>query len=391
MKELFLTQEITNVEGYIDKVVTDIKSVPANEELHMLITCVGGDVFQGDRLNRAILEHGSHTKATVIGLAASMGVVLLSAFDEVEIDSDAEIMLHKAHIPDMAPEDYTPEQRMSINRFNRKALSRLESKGVDADLLDEIFLSDSVSDVWLTAKEAEDAGIGKSVKIERKDSKPFRVAAKLNIQQIKNKHMGLFSKDKAVTRVATLKDGRQIVFKSESETLAKGDTVNLIGSNELLNGKIHLSNNMVAEIDEKNEVVNMEEEEEINDVVSDDEKQAIMERLDTLEKAVTEMMTKMDGGDSEEAKEVEAKKEEEYENKVKELEDAYKKTTDLLANAIDAASAIKSGYKLPAVEDKHEDNQTPDFVKNMGKSERRAYELNATLQQARKDKQEKNR
>jgi len=121
MVEVNLTQEISNEfdqKGYIDNVVAEIKSIEDREELVMNITCVGGDVFQGDRLNRAIMEHPGKTKAVVVGLAASMGGVLLSSFDEVEIDEDANIMLHKAHIPELSIEDYTPEQIQMCQNFN---------------------------------------------------------------------------------------------------------------------------------------------------------------------------------------------------------------------------------------------------------------------------------
>lgn len=379
MKEVFLTKEIDNDEGYVDTVVSEIKAVPPNEELKMLITCVGGDIFQGDRINRAVLEHNSKTTAVVIGLAASMGAVILPAFDDIEIDSDAEIMLHKAHIPGIDNEDLSKDQREGIARFNRRAFARLEAKGVDKDLLDKIFLSDSIEDVWLTAKEAETMGIGKAVKIERKDYKPLKIAAQLQVQQTKNKNnMGLFTKSKAVTRLATLKDGRQVVFKGEKETPQVGDLVNLVGSNELITGKIQIKN-VVAELDEEQKVASVEE---VNDEVNDEEKAALMERLDTLESAVQKLMEAMGG--SEEDEEAEAKameeKEKEYENKMEELENATKSISDLLKNSIEVAKNIKSGYKPEKFEDKHE--PVMDRLKGLSDSERRAIELRNVLKEA---------
>jgi ATP-dependent protease ClpP protease subunit len=377
--EIFLTQEIDNEKGYVDQVVSEIKAVPKDEMLNMLITCVGGDIFQGDRINRALLEHDGHTKATVIGLAASMGGVLLSAFDEVEIDSDAEIMLHKAHIPGIEYDELTDEQRQGIDRFNRRAHARLESMGVDDILLDEIFLSKEIKDVWLTAKEAESLGLGKVVKIERRNSKPFAIAAKLDIQKIKNDKvkMGLFNKNKKVTRVATLKDGRQVVFTSEKETIEVGSIVNLVGSNELLTGKLRFQNNLIAEIDEENKVSAMEEE-EVSNEVSDDEKAQMMESIKELQEAVSKILEAMNaGGEEEEVAAAKAKVDKEYKDKMKEMEETKDTLSALLKNTLEVAKNIKGDFKPMKVEDKHE--SIMDNLAHLSTNEKRAIQLRAVL------------
>ena len=46
MKEVYLSREIENEDGYIDSVIDEIRNVPQGEELQMLITCIGGDTFQ---------------------------------------------------------------------------------------------------------------------------------------------------------------------------------------------------------------------------------------------------------------------------------------------------------------------------------------------------------
>jgi ATP-dependent protease ClpP protease subunit len=379
MKEIFLSQEIDNTNGYIDFVVSEIKAVPSGDALNMLITCVGGDIFQGDRINRAILEHDGATKATVIGLAASMAGVLLSAFDEVELDSDAEIMLHKAHIPNTEVDELSNEQIQGIERFNRRAYSRLDSMGVDSDVLNEIFLSKEVKDVWLTAKEAESVGLGKVVKIERKDSKPFKIAASLDLQQIKNKYstMGLFNKDKKVTRVATLKDGRQVTFLSETEAPVKGSILNLVGSNDSLKGKVNFKNNLVAEVDEEGKVVDLEEA-PVSEV-NDEEKAAMLERLATLEESVNKMLEAM--GEKEEEPAAEAKameeKDKEYAAKMEKLEDSHKAMADLLKNTLEVAANIKGSFTPLKVENKHEGIM--DGLAHLSASEKRGHELRAVL------------
>jgi len=265
MAEVNLTQAISNEgdqKGYIDQVVKEVKAIEAGEDLEMIHTCVGGDVFQGDRLNRVIREHPGHTKAIVIGLAASMGGVNLSAFDEVELDEDCNVMLHAAHIPALPIDEYSPEQTQMCNDFNRRAYSRLIKKGVDKELLNKIFFSDERKDFWFTAKEAEAIGLGHVTRIERRDSQPFKVAAKLDLHSIKNqyKKMGIFGKTKkTVARILTLADSRVITFSSEAETIAVGDKLTLIGSNDSLEGKIKLSDTQEAEVNSNNEVVDIQD------------------------------------------------------------------------------------------------------------------------------------
>jgi len=375
MAEVNLTQEINNDNGYIDSVVGEIKNVPDGEPLDMLITCVGGDTFQGDRLHRAILEHQGKTKAIVIGLAASMGGVLLSAFDSVEIDVDADIMLHKAHIPNTPTDEITPEQNSMIERFNRRAFSRMSDSGVNEELLKDIFLSDQTKDFWLTAKEAEAAGIGQVMKIERKDSQPYKVAAKLDIKSIKNKYkqkeMGLFKSNKAALRMINAVDGRQVVFTSENEAVAKGDTLQLVGSNESLQGKIKLTDTLEATIDEENKIVDLVETEA---EVDGDQIGELAGRIEAIEKALAEL-TK--GGEEEETPEAKAAKEEEAAIEAKavveeeeEKEEEKKAMTALLQDALKAAKTIKAGLKLPTMDDKHE-----TVVSNLTDREKNVSEL----------------
>ena len=345
MAEVNLTQEIENESGYIDNVVAEIKSIEARDELVMTITCVGGDVFQGDRLNRAILEHNGPTKAIVIGLAASMGGVILSAFDEVELDEDANVMLHKAHIPELALEDYTPEQTQMCQNFNDRAFSRLTKRGVDKELLDKIFISDEVKDFWFSAAEAAAIGMGTVSRIERRDGQPFKVAAKLDINSIKNsyKEMGLF-KNKAVAQMITAKDGRKFIFNSESEVVAKGDLLQLVGSNENLQGKIMLSDTMEATLDEKNEVTDLTEVEAENGM------EARMSAIESALKAITAQF----GEDDEEEEKAKAEAKTEAEAVAKSDDKEKEEMKAVLAQAVAALKGVHSDFKLKKADDKGE-------------------------------------
>ena len=373
--EVFLSREIQNESdnAYIDEVVTNIKSVPDDEELVMLITCVGGDTYQGERLNRAIIEHPNKTKAVVIGIAASMAASILSAFDEVELDPDAELMFHKARITDEQGnvlDEYTPEQQERIDVFNERIYERFIKAGADKAFLYDVFLSDSNENFWLSAPEAEAKRFGVVVPVERRNGEPlteeafenaYRIAAKLDISQIKQNYktnnMGLFNKNKEVPRVHALADGRQVIVTSAEEEIKVGDTLTLAGSDDSLKGKVRLSNNIEAEVDAENKVVNMEE---VANEVTDEEKAEIMARIEDLEKAVRALVEKMNGGEEE----TEDKKDE-MEAKEKELENTLQAVENLGKEVLKAAEV----FSTSAILDKPE---------NKGKKE----ELNVSKEQA---------
>lgn len=366
-----LTKAIENESGYIDEVVDQIKSVPKGETLEMHVTCEGGDTFQGARLHRAIMEHEGQTKFVGIGLAASMGGVLISAFDEVEMDEDLDLMLHKAHIPSVPVDELDESQKTMISRFNKRAYAKLLSRGVDEDFLNKVFLSDNTDDHWLTAKEAEALGIGNVVRIERRDSKPFKMAAELKLKF--NKMFG--TKNKGVLRTATLKDGRTVAFTSEKETIAKGDTVQLVGSAELLTGKVELENNLVMEMAEGNVVDEIEEVEAPKAEVTPEQIEELMLKVAEMEKALSEIIKGKQSDEEMEAKaEAEAEAKAEDEDK---MENTVKAAQDILNQFTKAAASLKSDFKLEAPDNKHE--KVDKALNHLSEGERRGVELQAVI------------
>ena len=357
MKEVYLSKEIDNTDGYIDSIVDQIKAVDPSEELRMLITCIGGDTYQGDRIYRAISEHGGKTTAVIIGCAISMGASILPSFDEVLIDEGAEIMLHKAHIPS-AGDDVSEEQQGIIDRFNEKTYKRMSEMGVDESFLAAVFLSDTDENYWLTPREAEALGLGNVIEADQNELKnQFAIAAKLDISLIKNKEtMDLLKKP--VPRIVNLADGRQAVFTSKNEELKKGDTLQLVGGGEL-SGEVKLENNLLATLSGTGEVTNMEEvpEEEVKNEVTDEMFAEAMEMVQSLIARIEAIESAMGESEAatEEAQEAEAKKEEEVEAKNKEADEMIAQAKEVLGEVVNVAENLKTSYKLDKVEDKREE------------------------------------
>jgi ATP-dependent protease ClpP protease subunit len=390
MDKIILSNPIDNTSGYIDFIESQILNYDKESRLEMLITCVGGDVFQGARLERAISMHPMPTKATVVGIAASMGAVLLSAFDEVEIDSKAEIMLHKAHLTDdkgnpLSRKKYTAEQWETCNRFNLRAYKSLLKKGVNQDFLEDVFVSEETKDFWLTAKEAESIGLGYVTEVVRENSSPqvMRLAAEYTDQktaiEIYNNYnkskMGLFSKKAEPLQKIVFANGVEGVFNSASKELKKGDAVSVIGSDKPLSGKVRINAKLVAEFDEEGKVEAIEEElMEVGAEVTPEQFAELSGKVSAIEETVKMLVEKMTP--NEEA--VEAIKNE-VKEKVEDMEKDYEETKNTLNALVAKLGDIKGGIMPPRNNASTQEGLDESHLSGLTDSEKRAYRMKQTL------------
>lgn len=371
MEQINITQPIDNAfvegsTGYIDDVEKKIKEYPKNETLESLINTGGGDITHGRRLFRAVLEHEGETIANVIGQAASMGGLLLAAFDKVRMDIHSRGMLHKGRLADNSKASESDKKEIQV--FNETAHALLLAKAeknaqindkIDLQkakaVLDQIFLSDSIEDYWFSAIEMRDVlGIVDEVTdVKRDQGKPeLKLVAMAN--DYKNKflnsfnNMGLFSKTKSVPRVMNIKDGRSIVFNSDSKELQKGDKIAVVDSDEVINETLPISDTLTAEVKE-NEVVdliNEEPSEPIKSQLDEVAKEEVMAMIQEMLAPIMEKLKEMGGAEDMEAKK---KKEEEMENAIDEKIEAAAKS---LFNK--TQKQIVDGYKVPKFEGKNE-------------------------------------
>lgn len=374
VKPIFITQPIDNDpmmgrDGFTDKIDNEIRN--HSGELHAIINSPGGDIFKAAQISRSLNEYQGTTKATVVGIAASAVGLLLVDFDFVEADDDARIMLHKAHVQGKKLSELDSKQREEIQVFNENARKKLiekgKSKGIDNEkLVNDIFLNEKSGDFYFSAIDAKTklGLVDEVTKVSRKEGKPVieKIAASLEDAKIlyetyiKNKNMNIFgNKNKpTITRAEALSDGRVIVFNSTLEILAKGDKISLIGSNEALKGKITLKSGIVAEIDENNEVLNVEEN-EVNNQIPEDVQQMFdqfAEKLMALEERVNAL-----AGKENEEEDPEAKKHDDDE-----IEDLSKKIDNVsagLENVVKALSTNKltTDFKIPKFQSKTEQLQ----------------------------------
>ena len=374
VKPIFITQPIDNDpmmgrEGFTDKIDNEIRS--HSGELHAVVNSPGGDIFKAAQISRSLNEYQGATKATVVGIAASAAALLVIDFDFVEADDNARFMLHKAHVPGKKLSELDSKQREEIEVFNENARKKLiakgKSKGIDNEkLVNDIFLNEKSGDFYFSAIEAKTklGLVDEVTKVSRKDGKPFveKIAASLEGAKIlyetyiTNKNMGIFgNKNKPmIARTEALSDGRVIVFNSTLEILAKGDKICLIGSNEALKGKITLKNGIVAEIDENNEVLNVEENDVSNQIP--EEVQAIFDQLAEKLASFEERLKALEGNKDEEP---EATKHDDEEDKINDLSKKVEAISKNLNNVVSALGTNKltTDFILPKFESKNEQLQ----------------------------------
>ncbi len=267
--QIFLTSAIDNENGFVDwiQIVTEWRK--DGGPLNVIVDSPGGSIFGGFRIARAIAEHPSETIAHVQGLAASMAGVILAFFDKVTIDEFSTVMLHQAHIPDVEAEDLSESDKKALSDFNKTAAKLMTRRGMSQKLVNQIFKGEP-EDFWFTAQEAKDAGIVDEItKVVRKNGAPtIKIAARLENSQNKyNQYMSMFNfnnKKKPENTSGTVQSGEieggiHFVFNSKESSLAVGNSVARINSNESLEGEHKLADGRKVVIDAKQEVTEIGE------------------------------------------------------------------------------------------------------------------------------------
>jgi len=366
MTEIFLTKGIGNedsLDGYIDEVVANIKAVPEDEDLRMLITSYGGDTAQGDRIDRAIREHKGTTEAMIIGAAASMAMNILPAFDKRYSDPDAELMIHKARYIDVSTGEAVPfeklstDQQNSIKKNSSKMFARYSAIGVDEDFLSDVYLSEDMNDHYLTPEEAQSLGILDVKPIESETEMGLAAShEKYKLTSETNQMDFLKKKKKRVMQIAELEGGGMVAFTATEKKIEEGVKLEAVGTDKPLGEFVLLKGGLKASLNADGEVVAMEEGEEQKAVVSDEAFADAVQRIADLEEAITAIREAMGESEQseEEAKAEEQAKAEEEEDKMKSIEAAAETVQAAAKDVLDAASTVSTSAKLDKIEDKNE-------------------------------------
>ena len=294
--------------------------------INLTISSGGGSVTEGMGIADLVANYPEETTATGIGLVASIATVVLLAADNVKMTENAFMMIHRPWSYTMGNADELEATAELLDKMEAKLLdiytaSVIKRKG-DQKNLKEIITNMMAAETWLTAQEALEFGfIDEIVKVGEKN---------IDMLPLQNS-LSKFLNVPAALLTHTKKEddmGNSILEKIKS-----------------------LLNNM----DEKEEVTNVVEEEK---VVEEPE-------MDEVEKAISMLKEKgyivmspdeMDAINSKQKEEMESmyKKTDEQKNSINEIEAVL----ETLGNELVALRAqVKKGVGLPSGGSAHEKTQ----------------------------------
>lgn len=144
---------------YITRLANEMR-LAGEEDVLLSINTPGGSVFDGYNLLAAMDDAKGKVIARVEGLAASMGAYFLAYADEAEARETSRIMIHKAYtryMPD--DEEKRNEVQNELNIINSKMSKTFLDKGMNPDLVNEIFAEDNNKNYWFSAEEALEVGL----------------------------------------------------------------------------------------------------------------------------------------------------------------------------------------------------------------------------------------
>lgn len=138
----------------------DLKHLGETEPIHLHINSDGGDIFAGNEIYNALMEHKGKVRVSVGALAASMASVIAMAGDEISIAENGMLMVHDPwtiFLGDAEEMRKTADTLDDLKAGIVKAYQRqtnLDPAAIAALMSDE---------TWMTAEEAQQLGFVDSI------------------------------------------------------------------------------------------------------------------------------------------------------------------------------------------------------------------------------------
>ena len=137
-----------------------LDSLPGNEQISIYINSPGGSVYAGFAIYDTIQKLKSPVKTIAVGMAASMGAILLLSSEDRSALKHSRIMIHQ---PMGGAQGQASDIRITCDEINKVQVELYEIISERTGIpMDEVYkLCDQ--DKWYTAKEALEAGIIKEI------------------------------------------------------------------------------------------------------------------------------------------------------------------------------------------------------------------------------------
>lgn len=146
--------------GWGDEVETypeDIRNLlkDANKNVEVYISSGGGDLFAGVAISNMLQRHDGHTKAIIDGLAASAASIIAFGCDEIEMPSNAYLMIHKPMVGIMGNSDDLLKWADTLDELQKGLVETYMTKAVEGKTEEDI--NNLINkETWLTGKSASE-------------------------------------------------------------------------------------------------------------------------------------------------------------------------------------------------------------------------------------------
>lgn len=143
-----------------DEVATypqDIRNLlkDAKNNVEVYISSGGGDLFAGMAISNLLQRYEGHTKAVIDGLAASAASIIAFGCDEIEMPSNAYLMIHKPSIGLFGNSDDLLKWAETLDELQKGLVETYMTKTVDNVTADDI--NNLINkETWLTGKSASE-------------------------------------------------------------------------------------------------------------------------------------------------------------------------------------------------------------------------------------------
>ena len=125
------------------------------KNVDVIISSGGGDLFAGMAICNLLQRHDGHTKAIIDGLAASAASIIAFGCDEIEIPSNAYLMIHKPMVGIMGNSDDLLKWADTLDELQKGLVETYMSKAVE-DKTEEDINNLINKETWLTGKSASE-------------------------------------------------------------------------------------------------------------------------------------------------------------------------------------------------------------------------------------------
>src|SRR5581483_11442547 len=137
-----------------------LRQLGETEPLHLHINSDGGDIFGGNEIYNALLEHKGKVRVTVGALAASMASVIAMAGDEISIAENGMLMIHDPWSIFMGDSE---EFRKVANTLDDLKAGIVKAYQRQTNLNPAEISALMSEETWMTAEEAKALGFVDSI------------------------------------------------------------------------------------------------------------------------------------------------------------------------------------------------------------------------------------